>query len=82
MELEAEIAQARVIIRTAAKRPMVLALALLDGEIIDAGNAQAHQAVVIEFPVLVAIAAKPVAAIIMPFVGETHCDAVLAEGLP
>src|SRR5215471_5198315 len=33
----------------------------------------------IEFPVLVAVTAKPAAAIIMPFVGETHRDAVLAE---
>ena len=34
----------------------------------------------IEFPVLVAVAAKPAAAVIMPFVGEANRDAVLAEG--
>ena len=59
---------------------MIFALALLDRQIVDAGDAQAHQAVFVEFPVLVAIAAKPVAAIVMPFIGEAHGDAVVAEG--
>src|SRR5215467_7832204 len=72
--------QARMIIGTAAKRPMIFPLALLDREVIYAGNAPAHKALLIEFPVLVAVAAKPAAAIIMPFVRETHRDAVLAEG--
>src|SRR5579864_4958288 len=38
-----------------------------------------HQAVFIEFPVLVAIATKPTAAIVMPFVGEADRDSVPAE---
>src|SRR6185295_19187890 len=59
---------------------MIFPLALLDREVVYAGNAPAHKALLIEFPVLVAVAAKPAAAIIMPFVGETHRDAVLAEG--
>src|ERR1700758_500285 len=59
---------------------MIFPLALLDREVIYAGNAPAHKALLIEFPVLVAVAAKPSAAIIMPFVGKTHRDAVLAEG--
>src|SRR5215471_14297164 len=59
---------------------MIFPLALLDREVIYTGNAPAHKAVLIEFPVLVAVAAKPAAAIIMPFVGKTHGDAVLAEG--
>jgi hypothetical protein len=36
--------------------------------------------VLVEFPVLVAVAAKPIAAVIMPFIGEAYRDAVLAEG--
>src|SRR5262249_272064 len=59
---------------------MIFPLALLDREVIYAGNAPAHKALLIEFPVLIAVAAKPAAAIIMPFVGKTHRDAVLAEG--
>src|SRR5215470_12498655 len=67
-------------IGTAAKRPVIFPLALLDRKVVYAGNAPTHQAVLIEFPVLVAVAAKPAAAVIMPFVGKTHRDAVLAEG--
>src|SRR5690348_12301027 len=34
----------------------------------------------IELPVLVAVAAKPVPTIVVPLVGEPHRDSVLAEG--
>src|SRR5260370_1272986 len=77
---KSEIAQSRVIIGTTAERPVVFALALLDRKIVDAGNTQAHQTVLVEFPVLVAIAAKPVAAVVVPLIGETDSNAVLAEG--
>ena len=77
--LEPEITQARMIIGPAAKRPVIFAFALADREVIYAGDAPAHQAVGIEFPVLIAIAAKPVAAIIVLFVGKTHRDTALAE---
>src|SRR5215467_10093215 len=33
----------------------------------------------IELPVLVAVAAEPVPAVVVPLVGETHGDAVVAE---
>src|ERR1700730_5037123 len=77
--LQPKIAQARVIIGTAAKRPVIFAPALPDREVVYAGDAQAHEAMRIELPVLVAIAAKPVAAIIVPFVGEANRNSVLAE---
>ena len=41
--------------------------------------AQPHQAVLVELPVLVAVAAEPVAAVVVPFVGEAHRDAVVAK---
>src|SRR5438105_9571282 len=78
--LEAELAQRRVTVGTAAQRPVVFAIALFDRQIVDAGDAQAHQAVLVEFPVLVAVAAEPVAAVVMPLIGEAHGDAVVAEG--
>ena len=68
-----------MIVGTATKRPVVAALALRDREIVDAGNPQPHQAVLVELPILVALAAKPIAAVIVPLVGETNCDAVLSE---
>jgi hypothetical protein len=77
---KSEIAQGRVIVGTATKRPVVAALALRDREIVDAGNAQAHQAVFVELPILVAVATKPVPAVVVPFVGEPNRDAVLSEG--
>jgi hypothetical protein len=51
----------------------------LDWQVIDAGDAQMHQPVLIELPVLVAIAAEPIAAIVVPFVGEANRDSVLVE---
>src|SRR6266851_4189541 len=78
--LQSEIAQGRVIVGAAAKRPAVLALALLDRDIIDAGDAKPHQAVFVEFPVLVAVAAEPITAVVVPLVCKAHGDAVLTEG--
>src|SRR5260370_22174528 len=77
---KSEIAQTRVAIGTPAERPVEFALALPDRQIVDAGDAQAHQTVLVEFPVLVAMAAKPVAAVVVPLIGETHGNAVVAEG--
>src|SRR5580693_1738968 len=57
------------------ERPQELAVRCLDWHIIDAGVAAHHQALGVEFPVLIAIAAKPLAGVIMPFVGKSHRDA-------
>src|SRR6516162_8300165 len=43
--LEPEVAQGWVIIRPAAERPIVFALAFRNRCVVDAGNAQAHQSV-------------------------------------
>src|ERR1700730_1052944 len=76
---EAEIAQRCVIVRAAAERPVVFALALLDRNIVDAGDTQARQPVLVKFPVLISVAAEPVAAVVVPLVREAHGNAVLAE---
>jgi hypothetical protein len=68
-----------MIVGTAAQRPVILALGLLDRQIINACNSQAHQPVLIEFPVLVAIAPEPMATVIVPFVRETNRNPVLPE---
>src|SRR5215472_12813389 len=77
--LKSEIAQRWVIVGTATQRPVILAFALLDWQVIDAGDAQVHQPMLIELPVLVAIAAEPIAAIVVPLVGEANRDSVLEE---
>src|ERR1700730_4131035 len=78
--LQSEIAQGRVIVGATAKRPVVLALALLDRDIIDAGDAKPHQAVLIKFPVLVAVAAEPITAVVVPLICKARENAVLTEG--
>jgi hypothetical protein len=42
-------------IRAAAKRPMIFSLRFLDREIVDAGVAKPHQAMVAKLPILIAI---------------------------
>src|SRR5438105_7045856 len=80
LHLEIKIAQARMIVRPAAKRPVILAFRLGDRQIIDAGDAPPHQAVLVEVPVLIAVAAEPVAAVIAPFIGEADGNSIVPEG--
>src|SRR5687768_1712152 len=77
--LQSKLAQVRVIVGTASERPVVLAFAVLDRKVVDTRDAQAHQAVLVELPVLVAVAAEPAPAIVVPLVGKPHGDAVVAE---
>src|SRR5262245_53062596 len=69
---QAEVAQARMVVGTAAERPVEFPLPLGDGQVVDAGEAAAHQAVGIELPVLVAVAAEPAPGIVAAPVRETH----------
>src|ERR1700712_4860473 len=55
-------------------------LALCDADVVDRGLAPAHQAVAVELPVLVAVGAPPLAALVMPLVLEAHRDVIAAEG--
>jgi hypothetical protein len=58
---------------------MVFPLALLDGQIVDARDSGAHQTVLVKFPIFIAVAAEPMSAVVTPFVGEAHSDAVLLK---
>src|ERR1700730_5001695 len=68
-----------MIIRTAPQYPVVLALRLLDWQIVDGSKPQAHQAVLIELPILIAIGTKPIPSVIAPFIGKAHSDTVALE---
>src|SRR6516165_3372961 len=68
-----------MIVGTPAERPVIFPLAILDRQVVDAGDAPPHEAVRVELPVLVAIAAKPVAGIVVPFICKAHSDPVVAE---
>ena len=69
-----------MIVGPAAKRPVVFTVALFDWDIVDAGDAQAHQTMLVELPVLIAVTAEPLAAVVVPFISKAHSDAVFAIG--
>ena len=50
-----------------------------DHDVVDAGFAAAHQAVLVELPLLVAVGAVPLAGIVMPFVLKPNRNAVTVE---
>jgi hypothetical protein len=58
---------------------MEAAVLLCDRDVVDRGLAAAHQAVLVELPLFVAVGAKPVAGGVVPFVLEADRDAVLVE---
>src|SRR5438045_600128 len=49
------------------------------GQIVDAGDPDGHQTVLVELPIFIAVAAEPVARIVAPFVGEAHGYPVVAK---
>src|SRR5712664_1685190 len=69
-----------MIIGTTAQWPTILALGFLDRKIVDACVPCAHQTVLVELPVLVAIGPEPVPGIVVPFVREPNGDTISVEG--
>src|SRR5579872_7546697 len=78
--LKTQLAQAGMIVRTPAERPMVFALGGGDRHVIDAGVTPAHEAALVEFPVLVTVGPEPGPAVVVPFVRESHRDAIAGKG--
>src|SRR2546430_5832186 len=60
----------------AAKRPMIFSFRLLDWEIVDACVAKPHQTMIIKFPILIAVGAKPIPGVVVPFVSEAHGNTI------
>jgi hypothetical protein len=80
LRLKPEVGKARVVSGTPTEWPAEYAFGFDDRQVIDAGMPQVHQAVLVEFPTLVAAAAEPVTAVVVPFVGKTHGNAVAVMG--
>src|SRR5579872_4781747 len=59
--------------------PQELAIFGEDGNVVDAGLAATHVAVLVELPLLVAVSAEPIAGIVVPLVLEAHSDVILVE---
>ena len=56
--LHSEVAQTRVVVWTTAQRPVKFSLFAGNRHVIGAGETTPHQAMIIELPVLIAVAAK------------------------
>src|SRR5215471_8547073 len=69
-----------MVIRTAPQGPAVLALSFLDRQVIDAGQTSAHEPILGELPVFIAIGPEPVARVIMPLIREAHRNAGVMKG--
>src|SRR5579871_6939241 len=63
----------------AGRGPMKAPVLLGDRDIVDAGLATAHQAVLVELPLLVTVGTVPLPARIVPFILKPHRDAVAVE---
>ena len=68
-----------MVIGASTEEPVIFALAIFDRQVVDAGDPQSHKALFVELPILVAIATKPVARIIMPFICKAHGYPVVAK---
>ncbi len=51
-----------------------------DRGVVDAGDAAAHESVGVEFPQLIAVRAKPLAGVVVPFIFECDRDAIPVKG--
>ena len=69
-----------MVVWSATERPTKLAIGFSDRVFVNAGMTFPHQAILGKFPVLVAIGAKPLAAVIAIFVGVSNGDTIAGEG--
>src|SRR5262249_48915674 len=80
MALQAQVTQSRMCSGAGSRSlPVKFSIAGLDRQIIDRGKPTPHQPLRVELPILIAVGAKPVARIIMPFVGKAHRNAILGK---
>src|SRR5258705_4253253 len=77
--LKAQVAERWMSIGTSTERPVIFALAVFDRQVVDAGDPPSHQTLFVELPILVAIATKPVAGIVVPFICKAHGYPVVAK---
>ena len=66
--------------RAGALRPAIEAFGFGDRPVVDAGEAPLHQIFAVERPIFVTVGTEPLAAVVMPLIGEAHGDAVAGEG--
>src|SRR5258705_1622164 len=69
-----------MLIRPAAEVPAILAFGFLDRQIVDGSKPTLHEARGIELPILIAVRAKPLAAVVVPFISEANRDTIALKG--
>src|SRR5712671_5008218 len=79
LSLKAQAAERRMVVGASTKGPVIFALAIFDRQVVDAGDPPSHQALFVELPILIAIAAKPVARIVVPFICKAHGYPIVAK---
>ena len=65
-----------MVVGSLSERPVILAVCRCNGQIVDARHSTAHQSVLVELPVFIAVGSEPVSRIIVEFIGETHGNAI------
>ena len=58
---------------------MKLTIRFSNWQVINAGDPLLHEAMLVKFPVLIAIGPDPVSGVVMTFVSRTHGDPVAGE---
>ncbi|XUR32166.1 hypothetical protein ACQY74_000193 (plasmid) [Rhizobium leguminosarum bv. trifolii] len=69
-----------MVVWSAAEGPTKLAVRFSDRMSVDAGMTFPHQAILGKFPVLIAIGAEPLTAVVAIFVGVPDGDTIAGEG--
>ena len=77
--LQVKIGKAGVVVGTPALWPAKPAFGFIDDKVIDARNSTAHQAAIVELPVLVSVGAIPLTGAVPTFVGKTNSDPVAGK---
>jgi hypothetical protein len=76
---EPEFGEPAVIRRARPSQPVKFSISGENRHIVDTCFAATHQAIRIEFPLLVAVCAEPVAGIVVPFVLKANGDAIFVK---
>jgi hypothetical protein len=78
-QLETEVAKTGMVVGATSERPAIFAVRLANRKVIDTRKAQAHEAVFVEFPILISVRSEPIPGVIVPFVGKAHGDAIVRK---
>ena len=68
-----------MIVWAPSQRPVEFAVGFSDGQLVDACVPRIHQPLIVEFPIFIAVRAKPVSGVVVVLIGKAHRDAVAVK---